>query len=112
MRKRVSRWSTAQRVVVVVGWAGLLQAIWIWLRSDGLAYTFGDDSGWFNYAPNSGVVFSGGGPSLWMTNPTLTMVTQIGFVVLWLVSSFWLLGIRPVDGTADRRSQDPEVGSD
>lgn len=97
----MSRWSTAQRVVVVVAWAGLLRAIWTWVGNDGLAYTFGANEGWFNYAPNAGVVFSGAGPPLWMTNPTLTMVTQIAFVVLWLAPSFWLLGLRPAVETAE-----------
>lgn len=107
----MSGWSTAQRVVVVVGWAGLLQAIWIWVQHDGLNYTFGDNDGWFNYAPNSGEVFSGSGPSVWITNPTLTMVTQIAFVVLWLASSFWLLGVRPADEEAERSAPDPADGA-
>jgi hypothetical protein len=57
----VSGWSTAQRVVIVVAWAGVLQAIWAWLRNDVFNHAFGDNEGWFNYAPNSGVVFSPGG---------------------------------------------------
>ena len=92
----MSGWSTAQRVVIVVAWAGVLQAIWTWLRTDGFDYAFGNDGGWFNYAPNSGIVFSpGGGPPWSVTTPTATVLIEIAFVVLWLVTSFWLLGVRP-----------------
>jgi hypothetical protein len=55
-------------------------------------------------------VFSGGGPSVWITNPTLTMVTQIAFVVLWLASSFWLLGVRPVEVEGAGSAPDPADG--
>jgi hypothetical protein len=102
MRKRVSRWTTAQRVVIVVAWAGVLQALWAWLRNDGFNHAFGDNEGWFNYAPDSGVVFSpGGGPPWSLTNPTATTAIEIALVLLWLVTSFWLLGVRPVEESSD-----------
>lgn len=99
MRKRVARWSTAQRAVVSVGWAGVLYSVWGWFLSDGWNFTFGPNDGWFNYAPNSGVVFSGGGPSLLITNPTLRAVVQLVFVLVWALASFWLFSVtlRPDD---------------
>lgn len=101
-------WSTAQRAVVIVGWAGLLRAIWIWVQNDGPQFTFGDNDGWYNYAPNTGAVFSGGGPPFWITNPTVTMLTEMAFVVLWLATSFWLLGVRPVAEDGATSSGSPE----
>ena len=41
------------------------------------------------------VVFGSDGPSWFVTNPTGAMVTQLALVVLWLATSFWLLGVRP-----------------
>jgi hypothetical protein len=89
----MSRWTTAQRVVIVVAWAGVLQAIWTWLRNDGVDSS---DGGWFNYAPNSGVVFSPDPP--WpLINPTAAIAIQVLLVVLWAAPSFWLLGVRQVE---------------
>lgn len=101
--------TTAQRVVVVVAWAGVLWALSTWVFRDGLQYTFGDNEGWYNYAPNSGVVFSGSGPPWWMTNPTARMLADLLVVVLWAVPSFWLLGVRPVEKLHDATDDVDEV---
>ncbi len=93
MRKRVAKWTTAQRAVVAVGWAGVLYSVWGWFVRDGWNYTFGPNDGWFNYAPNSGVVFSGELPSLMVTNPTLRSLVLLVFVLVWALPSFWLFSI-------------------
>ncbi|MFN7151593.1 MAG: hypothetical protein ACK4V6_19195 [Microthrixaceae bacterium] len=98
MRKRVAKWSTAQRAVVAVGWAGVLYGVWEWFVRDGWNYTFGPNDGWFNYAPNAGVVFSGELPSLMVTNPTLRFAVQVVFVLVWALPSFWLFSVsEPAD---------------
>jgi hypothetical protein len=101
MRERVSTWSTAQRSVVAVGWAGVLYGVWGWFVRDGWNYTFGPNDGWFNYAPNSGVVFSGELPSLLVTNPTLRLVVQLVFILLWMLPSFWLFSLTRAAGEGD-----------
>ncbi len=103
MRKRVVQWSTAQRAVVAVGWAGVVWALWVWVISDGWTYTFSENDGWFNYAPNSGVVFSGDVPSPLLTNPTLRLALQLVFVLVWALPSFWLfsVGSRPGEEVVD-----------
>jgi hypothetical protein len=101
MRERVSTWSTAQRAVVAVGWAGVLYGVWGWFVRDGWNYTFGPNDGWFNYAPNSGVVFSGELPSLLVTNPTLRLVVQLVFILLWMLPSFWLFSLTRAAGEGD-----------
>lgn len=83
------RWNLAQRVVFVIAYALALWILWEWLESAGW-HQFGDDSGWFNYAPNSGVGFSGGLPAL-RTNLPLRAGTQLSLVVLWAAPSVWLL---------------------
>lgn len=98
MRKRVATWSTAQRAVVAVGWAGVVSAVWGWVSSDGWTYTFGNDDGWYNYAPNSGAVFSPGGTSALIFNPTLRLALQLVVVMVWFLPSFWLFSVASIAG--------------
>jgi hypothetical protein len=100
MRNWVSGWSTAQRAVVVVAWAGVLLAGWDWAQRMG-GWPFADDGGWFNYAPNAGVAFSGPGPTL-LLNPGLRLAVQLALVAGWAVPSFWLLSVTPRVAGDDR----------
>lgn len=84
-----------QRVVLVVAYGLVVYLAWRWLdlrsaRLDG-------DGGWFNYAPNSGVVFVPG--SALQRNETLRVIVQACFVALWAVPSLYLL--RTTRGAAE-----------
>jgi hypothetical protein len=78
------RLNLAQRIVVVIGLAGVLDVVRDWIVNRGT----GD--GWFNYAPNSGAAFPAGhAPS------GGDHVVTIMFVVVWAIASAWLLRSHP-----------------
>lgn len=85
-------WNRAQRAVIVVAWGAVLFVLWEWIEGGAWA-----NDGWFNYAPNSGVVFSG---SVFQTNPALRLIGQVVSIGLWAAPSVWLL--------SDRRSLPPD----
>jgi len=82
----MERWNRAQRVVIVVAWGVLLLYVWEWIQMSPWS-----NGGWYNYAPNSGVMFNG---SALQTNPGLRMFGQLVVVLVWLVPRLWLLSDR------------------
>jgi len=87
----------AQRVVLVIGW-GLILATMAAALSAELAPGLPEDA-WFNYAPNSGVFYSGS-PSGVSWGRALIWLAAI---VLWMVGSLLLLR------TARPTRRDPEA---
>jgi hypothetical protein len=83
----------AQRVVAVIGLGIALLAGWQALDR-WTARTVGGstDGGWFNYAPNNGVVFTPDpSASPLQTNSWLRLAAQLAFVAAWVLPSLWLL---------------------
>ena len=82
----------AQRVVAVIG---LGVALWLgWSALDRWTAT-NAGGGWFNYAPNSGVIFSPDmGQSALQSNVGLRLGVQLGFIAVWVLASLWLLADR------------------
>jgi len=87
--------SLPQRVVVVVA-LGLAARILDWW----LLEEHGARSGWFNYAPNSGLAF---GPSE-RFSPLVVSIGGLAFVAAWCAASIWVLD----DRRRDETKGDPE----
>jgi hypothetical protein len=99
----------AQRVVAVIGLGLALllgwQALDRWTAS---SMGGGTDGGWFNYAPNNGVIYSPDpfGSQL-QTNDVLRLAVQLAFIAVWVLASLWLLTDRPRRGPES--AADPET---
>jgi hypothetical protein len=78
-----------QRVVLVVatffGFGLAAQAV------DAARTADATDGGWFNYAPNSGVVFSPSNAMPWWEHALPYAIA----LVLWTALAFWLVRARP-----------------
>jgi hypothetical protein len=82
MTTKVKEWSHSQRVVASIG-LGLLLFV-VASALGGWAINSGPD-GWFNYAPNNGVIFGGSvGVNWW---EALTWAAAVG---LWTAASLML----------------------
>ena len=94
------RWNQRQRVVLVVAMGLGLFVLWNWVQAGG--WRRDHDGGWFNYAPNNGVVFQGSHP----TNATLRLVVQVTFILVWAIPSIWILRARAQQPDATAASPD------
>ena len=79
------RLNLAQRIVIVIGLAGLLHTIRDWIVNRPV------QGGWFNYAPSSAMAFS---PHGWSSSTGDHLLT-LAFVLVWVLGSVWLLRSGP-----------------
>ena len=71
----------AQRIVLVIAWAGLLRIVASYIVSVGNA-----GGGWFGYAPGTEVVFE---PS--RVSRGETALVWVAATLLWAIGALWLL---------------------
>jgi len=85
----VRRWRAGQKVAFLIGLAAALFVLGrLFLAPDPL----GDDGGWFNYAPNSGLAYS----PFDERPPALVAAVWLLAIATWTGVAVWLLG-RPAD---------------
>jgi hypothetical protein len=76
------RLTLAQRIVLVIA-AGAAARVFQWWLLD----NHGSDSGWFNYAPNSGLALS---PTE-RFSPFIVAIGSLALLAGWATISLWLL---------------------
>jgi hypothetical protein len=89
--------NTAQRVVLVIGLAGVLGLADVYIVTKGFS---GPSGGWFAYAPNTNPIFS---PDADHLGPFATWLLWLGTIVLWTSISLWLLGLSEQSGRGDEQ---------
>jgi hypothetical protein len=80
--------SLPQRIVVVVALGLAARVLDWWLLEE-----HGAQSGWFNYAPNSGLAY--GPPERF--SPLVVAVGSLILVTAWCTASIWVLHSRPTN---------------
>jgi heme/copper-type cytochrome/quinol oxidase subunit 1 len=83
------RLNLVQRVLLVVALGAALLAV-----DTAIA---GNHSGWFGYAPNSGVSFDPEGLS-----PIFLLVVRILLISIWTATALWLLRTEGRDGSDEK----------
>lgn len=84
--------SLPQRVVVVVALGIAARILDRWLLEER-----GAQSGWFNYAPNSGLAYAPNG----RFSPLVVSLGGLIIVAAWCAASVWVLHERPTDDAKD-----------
>lgn len=85
--RRLTRTTTAQRVVIIIGLGLVLGVSWLWWYAGEAA----GSADWFSYAPNTGTYY------VVEHRQVEHLIVPLTLVVLWSAASVWLLGLRRTD---------------